>query len=161
MRCISIINTPIIAPTTLFMLLHINTKSNYFYKPNINGRQRFLIQLTEIFMLPVFFLYLTLSNNSPYALSIIASPQEKKLFEPSHSCPYCKISFTPSSPHDHLLTFTSSSSDKNSLLQSLNKTISTLHTPSLLQQHIRLSLSKIYNINLCPSKYSLFSSIYA
>ena len=142
------------------MLLHINTKSNYSYKPNINGRQIFLIQLTEIFMLPVFFLFLTLSNDSPYDLSIITSPQEK-IFEPSHSCPYCKISFNPFSPHDHFLTFPSSSSDKHSLLQSINKTISTLHTPSLLQQHIRLSLSKIYNINLCPSKYSLFSSIYA
>ena len=88
-------------------------------------------------------------------------PTGKMVFVSPNSCPYCKIPFTPSSPHDHFLTCSSSSVDKHIRLNSIQKTLSILHTPPLLKQHILLSLSKVYNIDLCPSKYSLPSSIYA
>ena len=88
-------------------------------------------------------------------------PTGKMLFTYPNSCPYCKSPFTPSSPHDHFLTCSNSSLDKETRLNSIQKTLSTLHTPPLLQQHILLSLSKVYNINLSPSKYSPPPSIYA
>ena len=87
-------------------------------------------------------------------------PKGKMIFKSPQPCTYCKLSFTSSFPHGHFLTCSSSSSIKNPHLSSINNSLSWMHTPPLLQQHILLSLSKLYNIYLYPSKHSLSSSIY-
>ena len=88
-------------------------------------------------------------------------PVGKMVFESSHLCPYCKVLFIFSTPREYFLSFSSSSSTKHSRLNSINKTLSPLDTPPLLQQHIFLSLSKFYNIDFCSTKYSHPSPMYA
>ena len=83
------------------------------------------------------------------------------LFDSPHRCLYCKITFTSSSAHDNFLTCPSTSSNEYIRLRSINTTLSTLHTPPLLQQHVFYSLSKVYNIELSSSKYSIFSLTYS
>ena len=142
------------------MLRHINTKHNYSYTTNINGLQRFCIQSTGIPMLPVYFQYLTPLNSFPHSLFIIDFPQEKNIWIPSLLFLLQNL-IHPLLPHYNFLTCLSCSSNKHPRLKCITITLSTLHTHLMLPTHILLSLSQLYNNDLCPSKYSLSSSIYA
>ena len=80
------------------------------------------------------------------------------LFDSPHSCPECNFNFNSSSPHYHFLLCTFSNSNKYSRLQLINKNISCLYTPPLLQHHILFSLSDLYNVEQSSSKYFISSS---
>ena len=81
------------------------------------------------------------------------------LFDSPHPCPYCKITFTSSSAHAHFLTYPSSSSDEYTLLHFINTTLSTLHTPPLLQQHIIFSYRKYITLNVAPLNIQYFPQL--
>ena len=119
--CISIINTPIIATITLFVLLRINTKSNYFYKKQHKQSSNICHSIKWEFHAS----YLLSIPDSLKRFSLLFIHHllltRKMLYETPHFCLYYKISSTPSSFHDYFLTCPSSSSDKHSRLQSINK----------------------------------------
>ena len=57
--------------------------------------------------------------------------------------------------YNYFISCSSFSTNKHSRLQTINKTLSSLYTPPLLQQYIIISHSKVYNVEFSPFKYSI------
>lgn len=69
---------------------------------------------------------------------------------------YIANSHSPLLPsYNYFISCSSFSTNKHSRLQTINKTLSSLYTPPLLQQYIIISHSKVYNVEFSPFKYSI------
>ena len=65
-------------------------------------------------------------------------------FVTKHTCPFCKISETPSTLYDHFLTYTQSSSNINLRLYHIKKCLTLLETSKQLTAMIIRGLQYIY-----------------
>ena len=75
-------------------------------------------------------------------------PSGNIMFKCKHRCPFCTLTFTPNTDHNHFLTCAFTRDSKNKRLTFLLLKLESLHTPPFLRDNIINIIDKYYNNGL-------------